>query len=294
MRQWINWITAVAGCLICLNAWSVTVVDDRGVSVTFDRPVQRIVSLLPSLTESICALGQCGLLVGVDNYSDYPQSVQRLPHVGGGLDPSIESIVILRPDVVVLATSSRIAQRIQSLGIKVIAMEPRSLVDVQRVMLRLGDMLGVSDAAKVWQTIDSGVSDAAQLLPASAKGLRVYFEVNQGPYAASQGSFIGEILMRLGMNNIVPASLGPFPKLNPEFVVQANPDFIMVGQQGEEGIVQRPGWSKIRAIRQQRVCIFSPEQGNVLVRAGPRMAEAARLMAACISQKMQTSTESHL
>ena len=86
-----------------------------------------------------------------------------------------------------------------------------------------------------------------------------------------------------GVQNIVPASMGPFPKLNPEFVVRANPDVIMAGARNAIGMAQRPGWGNVRAIKSQRVCLFSPEQSDVLVRPGPRLAQAARLMAQCLS-----------
>ncbi|WP_369973889.1 ABC transporter substrate-binding protein [Polaromonas sp. SP1] len=280
--------------LLCLAATAparaLQITDDRGVTVTLAQAPQRIISLLPSLTETVCELGQCQRLVGVDRYSNFPASVQKLPQVGGGLDPNIESMVALKPDVVLLATSSRAADRLQALGIKVVALEPRSHADVQRVMLKLGQLLEVRDAARIWRSIDAGVSAAAQSLPPGVRGTRVYFEVNQGPYAASEASFIGETLTRLGVKNIVPARLGPFPKLNPEFIVRANPDLIMIGQRSADGLQARPGWQSIRALREQRVCIFPTEEANVLVRPGPRMAEAARLMATCIAGKAPKST----
>ncbi|SFU52472.1 iron complex transport system substrate-binding protein [Polaromonas sp. YR568] len=273
-------------CLaISVPARALQITDDRGVTVTLPQAPQRIISLLPSLTETVCELGQCQRLVGVDRYSNFPASVQKLPQVGGGLDPNIEGMVALKPDVVLLATSSRAADRLQALGIKVVALEPRSHADVQRVMLKLGQLLEVRDAARIWRSIDAGVSAAAQSLPPSVRGTRVYFEVNQGPYAAGEASFIGETLTRLGVKNIVPAKLGPFPKLNPEFIVRANPDLIMVGQRSADGLQARPGWQSIRALREQRVCIFPTEEANVLVRPGPRMAEAARLMANCLAGK---------
>jgi iron complex transport system substrate-binding protein len=78
--------------------------------------------------------------------------------------------------------------------------------------------------------------------------------------------------------------LGPFPKLNPEFVVRADPDLIMVGARSAEGLAARPGWGQMRALRGQRLCVFTPEESDVLIRPGPRMAEAARLMAACLER----------
>jgi iron complex transport system substrate-binding protein len=260
--------------------------DDRGINISLTQPPQRIVSLLPSLTEMVCALDQCQRLVGVDRYSNFPASVRALPQVGGGLDPSIEAVVALKPDVVLMAISARAGERLQALGIKVVALEPKTHADVRRVLETMGVLLGVQDAQRVWRVIDAGVSAAAQSLPSAARSTRVYFEASSGPYAAGESSFIGETLARLGVKNIVPSSLGPFPKLNPEFVVRANPDLIMVGDTNYIGMEQRPGWSSMRALREQRVCLFNRDEADMLVRPGPRMAEGARIMARCVTDKM--------
>jgi len=156
---------------------------------------------------------------------------------------------------------------------------------VQRVMATLGRLLEVPDADRIWRNIDAGVSAAAQSLPPSARLLRVYYEVSTGGYAAGAGSFIGEMMTRLGVQNVVDPALGPFPRINPEYVVRANPDLIMIGSRNVNGMAQRPGWAGMRALREQRVCVFSPDESDVLVRPGPRMAEAARVMARCIAGK---------
>ncbi len=283
MKRYFFWLLLVL--LQSFVAHAVEVVDDRGFRTTLPHAPQRIVSLLPSLTETICELGYCQRLVGVDRYSNFPSSLQSLPQLGGGLDPNIEAIVALKPDVVVMAASSRAGERLRALALNVVALEPKTHGDVQRVLLKLGQLLESPDADKIWRTIDAGVLAAAQSIPASARGTRVYFEVNPGPYGAGETSFIGETLTRLGAKNIIPAKLGPFPKLNPEFIVRANPDLIMVGDSSAEAMLQRPGWPAMRAVREQRMCAFSPAQSNVLVRPGPRMAEAARLMAACLTDK---------
>ena len=284
-------LVAVFFYALIAPAHALQITDERGVTQTFVQPPQRIVSLLPSLTESVCAMGQCQRLVGVDRYSNFPATVKRLPSVGGGLDPNIEGIVALRPDVVLLATSSRAASRLESLGIKVVALEPKSHDDVRRVLQALGLLLGLPDAPggepvamQLWREIDAGVLAAAQSLSPAARSAQVYFEVGRGPYAAGESSFIGQTLSRLGVKNIVPAALGPFPLLNPEFVVRANPDVIMITGRSPTSL-SYPGWAGIRAIRQQRICSFNEKEGDVLVRPGPRMAEAARLMARCLESK---------
>jgi iron complex transport system substrate-binding protein len=264
---------------------AIQITDDTGFTVSFERSPQRIVSLLPSLAETVCELGQCHRLVGVDRYTNWPESLKSLPRVGGGLNPNVEQIVALRPDVVLMATSAREAVRLRALGMKVLTLEPKTHADVQRVMLKLGQLLEVPEAQRIWRAIDAAVAAAAQSLPANLKGTRVYFEVDPGPYAAGELSFIGETVTRLGVKNIVPSSLGLFPKLNPEFVVRANPDLIMVGQSSADSLIQRPGWSNLRALRSQHLCVFSAEESDTLVRPGPRMAEGARIMARCLADK---------
>jgi iron complex transport system substrate-binding protein len=281
MRKWLALVLwAVLGPVHAL-----TVSDDLGHAVRIDRPPQRIVSLLPSLTEFVCTLGACERLVAVDDYSNYPMSVRALPHVGGLEDARVEAIVGLRPDLVLVPTSSRALERLQALGLKVLALEPRTFADVQRLLALLGPVLGARDATQVWQEIERGLADAARALPAAQRGTRVYFEVSAAPYAASESSFIGELLARMGAHNIVPAALGPFPKLNPEFVVRADPDVIMLAEDDEAGvrIANRPGWARMRAVRAGRICTFSRAEADVLVRAGPRMAEGARLMVQCLA-----------
>jgi iron complex transport system substrate-binding protein len=264
----------------------VTVQDDRQQTVEIAKPPQRIVSLLPSLTETVCALGQCHKLVGLDRYSNWPESVRPLPRMGGGLDPSIEAVLAQRPDLVLMATSARGAERFQALGLTVLVLEPRTHADVQRVLHTVAQVLGVPKAQSdaVWRQIDAGVMAAAQSLPPQAKGQKIYVEVSPAPYGASESSFIGETLTRLGLRNILPASLGPFPKINPEFVVRAQPDVIIAGDSSRASMLQRPGWAQIKAMQSGKVCAFSPEESDMLVRAGPRMAEGARLMAQCLQR----------
>ena len=274
--------------LLLCTAWAhaVTVLDDRHQAVEIVKPPQRIVSLLPSLTETVCALGQCHKLVGLDRYSNWPEAVRKLPRMGGGLDPSIEAVVAQRPDLVLMATSARGADRFQSLGLKVLALEPRTHADVQRVLDTVAQALGVPQAQSdaVWKQMDQDVVTVARSLPSRVKGQKIYVEVSPAPYGASESSFIGETLTRLGLRNILPASLGPFPKVNPEFVVRAQPDVIMAGDSSRASMVQRPGWTQLKAMQSGKVCAFSADESDLLVRAGPRMAEGARLMVKCLQR----------
>lgn len=273
-------------CGLALQAHALTVQGDGLQKVEISQAPQRIVSLLPSLTETVCALGACPRLVGLDRYSNWPESVKALPRVGGGLDPNIESIVTLKPDLVLAAGSTRGIERLEALGLKVLRLEPRTHADVQRVLRTVAEALFMpeADSERVWREIQAGVQAAVQSLSPQALRQKVYVEVSPTPYGASASSFIGETLTRMGVANILPASLGPFPQVNPEFVVRAQPDVIMAGDSSRVSMVQRPGWAALRAIQAQRICVFNPGDADMLVRAGPRMAEGARLMAECLNR----------
>ncbi len=283
----VNWkrriAAALAFCASAAAAYPVT--DDRGVVVEFTRPPQRIVTLLPSLTETVCALDECKRLVGVDTFSNWPESVQQLPHVGGVEDASIETIVSLKPDLVLLSSTSRAISRLQALRIPVFGIDVKTLSDVNRALTNVGRVLGTTRGEKISAQIDAGIAAAAQQVPPSAKGVSIYFEVSNGPYAASESSHIGEILARLGADNIVPGKLGTVPRLNPEFVVRADPQVIVISKREAAALQSRPGWSRIRAVREGRICALDSQQGDVIARPGPRLVQAAQILAQCMQMK---------
>ncbi|MBY0467836.1 MAG: helical backbone metal receptor [Burkholderiaceae bacterium] len=262
---------------------AIVVQDDRGSVQSFAVAPQRVVSLLPSLTESVCALGACDRLVGTDRYSNSPSAVVALPKLGGIEDANLERIVALRPDVVLAAPSTRVVERLESLGLKVVLLESKTHADVRRSLTVLATLLGRPDAAEpLWNTIQRQVQQAAAAVPVALRGQKVYFEVDATPFAAGAGSFIGETLAQLGMANVVPAALGSFPQLNPEYIVRAQPDIVMAVQRDLEQMPRRPGWARIDALQQHRACGFSSERYEVLVRPGPRLGEAAQLLAECL------------
>lgn len=280
----------IYSCLALLfvsSSFAYEVIDDHGQILQFKEPPKRIVSMLPSITESVCILGRCAQLIGVDRYSNWPKSITNLPKLGGGLDPNIEAIISLNPDLVLVGSSPRASERMKSLGIPVFSLDSKSYADVRRTIEKLALILGVPkrDAQKIWDDIDLGVEKASKLLPPGVAKAKVYFEVNRAPYAAGPNSFIGETLGRLGLANIMPASLGPFPKISPEFVVSLNPDVIMVGDRNYIGMNDRPGWAQLDAIKNGNVCVFKESDADVIIRPGPRMAEGAMAIVDCLSSK---------
>ena len=262
---------------------AVTVVDDRGHRVALPQPVRRVVSLLPSLTEGVCALQACDRLVGVDRFSNWPAQVQALPRLGGLEDTTIERLVALKPDLVLAAVSARALTRLEGLGIRVLALEPRTLADTRRVLEVLAQALGqTGDGDRLWARIDQRLTDAAARVPPALRGQKVYFEVASAPYAAGESSFVGEVLARLQLGNVVPAAMGPFPKLNPEFVVRAQPGIVMASARNLAEMPGRPGWATLTALQAGRSCGFAEPRYELLVRPGPRLADAAELIADCL------------
>ena len=280
-----EWLAATILTLtFAAQAAPFAVTDDRGVRVSFEKAPARIVSLLPSLTETVCELGACERVVGTDRFSNWPQAVKDLPKLGGLEDAQVERLYALKPDVVLAAKSARVLDRLESLGLKVLALESQSLSDTRRTVGVVAQVLGRPEAgAELLARIDTRTRRAAARIPAAWRGARVYFEVSSTPHAAGESSFIGELLAQLGLGNAVPAALGPFPKLNPEYVVRAQPDLLMASKNNLAGMLQRPGWNKIPALVAGRSCGFDEARYEVLIRPGPRLAEAAELLADCVA-----------
>ncbi|MEO8938271.1 MAG: helical backbone metal receptor [Burkholderiaceae bacterium] len=278
--------SGLAALLVAASALAapVTITDDRGQHVRFAHAPTRIVSLLPSITESVCALGACDRLVGIDRYSNSPEQVRALPKLGGLDDAQVERIVALKPDVVLAGKSARVTDRLEALGLKVVLVESQSHADVMHSLVLIAQLLGTpAEADRVWSGIERDFATATARIPATVSGRKVYFEIASAPYAASAGSFIGETLARLGMGNIVPATLGPFPRLNPEFVVRADPDIVMAAQRELATMATRPGWDGMAALKHGSVCGFDTAHYEVLIRPGPRLGEAALVLADCLA-----------
>ena len=281
------------GVVLCgflhLTQAAVQVTDDRGKTISLNSSPQRLISLLPSLTESICALGKCSNLVGIDRFSNWPLSIQTLPKLGGISDSNLEAIVQLKPDLALVDRSSPIIARLEGLNIPVMAFDIKTMADEERALQKMGLALGSNEADRVWKQIQAEITRANKQLDGSQKNMKVYFEVNSAPYAAGRTSFIGELLNKLELNNIIPDSLGAFPKINPEFVVQAKPDIIMLSETRLADMKKRPGWNTIPAIAKDRICAFNKEQSDILVRPGPRMGQAALILSQCIAEKVSSN-----
>ena len=261
--------------------------DDLRREVTLPRYPRRIITLLPSFTEIVCALGACDRLVATDRYSNWPAQAKALPKAGGFEDAEVERLISLRPDLILLSRSQRITERLGEFGVVSFALQTESYADIGHAVQVIGEILGVADrAGRLNETIEQAVREigAKALAQRHGDGPSVYVEVDRTPYAAGPASFIGELLARLGARNIVSSELGPFPKLNPEYVVQRNPDVIFISPAEAAQLAQRPGWEQIRAVKEHRLCSFPPDVRDTIVRPGPRVAQGMRAMSDCLAR----------
>jgi iron complex transport system substrate-binding protein len=246
---------------------------------------QRIISLMPAFTEAVCMLRACERLIATDRYSDWPASVKKLPKLGSLDDTSLEALIKLKPDLIVAHPGGRLNERLKALGQPLLELRSDTLHDVQHALFEIERHLKTKSepsAAKLWESAQERIQTEAKLLSLD-KQTRVYIEVDSALYAAGPKSYLGELLTALGGQNIVPNTLGAFPKLAPEFVLAEQPD-VMMQLHSEASVAKRPGWHAMRAVQQGRVCQWGEESLKILVRPGPRIAEASALMAACLQK----------
>jgi iron complex transport system substrate-binding protein len=229
------------------------------------KPGYRIVSLSPGMTEVIFALGAQGDLAGVTTYCDYPDAARKLPRVGDFSHPSLERIIALKPDLVIVnrPEQNRIQTDLDAFKIPVFATEPESLADIYRDITNLGRRIGRARAA------DSLVTYMRQMIrPRGRKPRAVYIELSPRPLiTVGRNSFLNEMVEMAGGRNIFDELDRPYPVINQEEVIKRDPEIIIVLH--PEGIKDRIGWTRIRAVRENRIYLDLDQ--DLLLRPGPRL-----------------------
>jgi iron complex transport system substrate-binding protein len=252
----------------------------RKVSI-FEMP-KRIVSLMPSSTETVCALGACDRLVGRDTFSNYPPEVLVLPDLGSAFSADLEAIVALGPDLVLADQFSGVAAALDALGITVFAGVPQTIEAVFASFLLLGEVVDRETEAVLLVGRVRGEINEIERLVGGRVTPRTYFELDPTPYSVGPNSFIGVLISSAGGANIVTEGMGNFPQLDPEFIVAMDPEVIVLGDApfGESlgTIRSRPGWSGLTAVQSGRVAELGQLEVDMMNRPGPRVGEAVRLL----------------
>jgi len=263
------------------QADSVSVVDDGGRTVTLPRPARRVIALMPSATETLLALGVREGLVGRTDF-DTGMGIDSLPSVGGGLDPSLETIVSLRPDLVVSWETSGpapLGDRLRAMGIPVFAVKTEDTTDVFRTVASLGRLTGRGAAADSLARALRGELEAVRRSVAGQPRPSVFYMAwYDPPTTAGRGTFIAQLIDLAGGRSLFPEASALWPNVSLEEMVRRQPDFIVIPD-AENGAARvrelrtTPGWRELRALREGRAVLLPAEVVN---RPGPRIGEAAR------------------
>ncbi|MDQ3309293.1 MAG: cobalamin-binding protein [Gemmatimonadota bacterium] len=262
---------------------AVAATDDSGREVRLPRPARRVVSLLPAGTETLIALGAGARIVGRTRYDDLPE-VAHLPSVGGGLDPSLEALVALRPDLVLAfetAGGSRIRGRLEELGIPVFTIAPQDTSDIFRNLQRLGHLVGRDGAA---DSIARQVRAELEAVRTSVRGQQqptVFYVVGiDPPMTAGPQTFITQLIGVAGGRTAFPDVQALWPQISLEEILHRQPDIVLlpVGKDSAASLARlrgEPGWRELRAVREGRIAAVPADLMN---RPGPRIGEATRLL----------------
>lgn len=249
-----------------------------------ERPPQRIVSLIPSATEIVIALGAADRVVARSDY-DVDPALAHLPSVGPGLTPSLEQLTVLQPDLVVAwpdNPSRSVIGRLSDLGVEIYAPQVQTLADIKRTARELGRILGTEPAAESLVTSIEAELGALRTAVAGRERPAVFYVVwYDPPTTTGSGTYIHELIEIAGGRNIFVDAPGLWPRVSLEEVVRRQPDIVLVSQTEEnpidiELLSSAVGWRELRAVRDGNVV---PVDANLFNRPGPRVAEAARRLA---------------
>lgn len=265
------------------TAYPLTVTDDLGREVTLHAAPQRVVSMAPSHTETVCALQACQLLVGVDTWSNWPASVAELPGLGDAFSPDLEALVALQPDLVLVDEYSGMHEPLEALGFVVYAGTPQTYEETFEFFVLLGQMLDrETEAAVLAGRVQGEVAGVVAVLE-GVQTPTVFIELDPTPYSAGPNSYMGTLLTFAGGLNVLDASLGDFPQVDPEYVVAADPQYILLTDAPfgvtAADVAARPGWGGLSAVLEGQVVELDSATVDMLSRNGPRLGQAVLALA---------------
>jgi len=261
----------------------IAVTDDTGTLVAIAAEPQRIISLAPSHTEILYALGLGDRLVGVTAYCNHPPEATSLPHVGGFSDVDFERAVGLSPDLVFASTIhiAEVVPRLQALGITVFVIHPPTVTAVLDAILTVGMVTGRTIPAA---TLVAGLQARIDAVLGAIDGATpptVFWELGPDLYTAGPGSFVDDLIRLAGGANIAADALSQWPQLSVEAIVIADPEIVVLADHnyGEtaDRVAARPGWAEIAAVAAGRVVELTDD--DIFSRPGPRIVDALEFLA---------------
>jgi iron complex transport system substrate-binding protein len=274
------------------SAFPVTVVASNGKVTVSKRPV-RIVSLSPTATESLFAIGAGSQVIAVDDQSDFPKIAPKTSL--SGFTPNVEAIAGYRPDLVVIAYDPKgLSGALQRLGITVLHQDgAKSFKGAYQQIRQLGMVTGRdAGAAKLVSGMKAKIAAIVKKARTGRAGLTVYHELTPDLYSATSKTFVGQVYTALGLRNIADAadSVGTgYPQLSAEYVVSTSPDVIVLADTvccGEKAssVAARPGWDRVSAVRTGSIVRVDD---SIASRWGPRLVNFFRAMSSALARLRQ-------
>lgn len=285
-------VATVAGAVdggSAAGPFPVTITAGNG-KVTVAKQPRRIISLSPTATETLFAIGAGSQVIAVDDQSDYPKAAPRTTL--SGFIPNVEAIAAYAPDLVVIAYDPKgLSGALERLGIPVVLHDaPRTFKGAYQQIRQLGLVSGRSgQAGRVIKRMKARIGRLVKVSRDTAAGLSVFHELSPDLYSVSSASFVGQVYTVLGLENIADAADGSrsgFPQLSAEYVVAQSPDLIVLADtvccaQNASTVAARPGWERIKAVRSGSVVRIDDSLAS---RWGPRLVNFFRAMATAIAR----------
>jgi iron complex transport system substrate-binding protein len=258
------------------------------------RGADRIVSLVPSVTETLFALGVGNEVVGVSSYDDYPPQVLKLPKVGSFLTPNLEAIAALRPTLVIgrgISSNQRELRAMRALGYEVLTIDDDSLAQIEQSIRIIGTRVGKSrEADAAIASIEANVQDVRTRVAPFPKPRTLMLVGHQPIVAVGRGTFLDDLLTIARADNIADASSQQWPQLSMEFIVAMRPQVIIDGQMGSDAATPSEFWNSyptIPAVKNHRVDGY-PEDPTL--HPGPRVGATLEILAKLVHPEAWSTT----
>lgn len=273
-------------------ASQVSVTDDLQRTIVLPSPAQRVVSLAPSITETLFAIGAGNQVVGVTDYCNYPAEAATKQRVGGIINPSIEAIVSLQPDLIVLSMEGNARsdfEKITSFGIPVFVSNPRTLDGISTSILQLGKLTGRSETAqRLTQSMALRADSIARKTQRMKNRTCLFFVSLQPIIVVGRETFLAELIGRAGGTNTVAQTASTYPQYSREAVLKDNPDVLifMSDVLTNSGELTRfyPEWRNLTAVKRRRIYRVDPD---VVSRPGPRAIDGLELLYRIINESRE-------
>ena len=274
---------------VAAPAFPVTLTDFQNRPITLPTRPERIVSIGPSITEFLFALGAGPRVVGADDFSDEPAAAKQIEKVGG-IKVNFEKVVSLKPDLVLsVKFSDGTIEKLTGAGLIVLVVDPQTTGDVARTAILLGRAVG-SDGDAMARDIQKRV-DAVRTKTSSAAKPRVYHEIDASDptkiFTVGPGSYIHDLIEIAGGQNIAARATSAYPQLSAEEILRGDPEIIVLAAADysakPEQVAARAGWSVLSAVKNKRIVTIAP---NLINRPGPRVGEAAEAYAKLVHPEL--------